>query len=493
MTLTQATRHALPWPTLRPYQAEAWRAILRSVRGNEGGSISVMMARQAGKNELSAQIEGLLLALNARRAVDSIKCAPTFQPQAKISLRRLWTRLQEADLSPILTKEDGYIVRLGQARQVFLSAEPNSNVIGHTAHLLLEADEAQDLDAEKFDREFRPMAAANNATTVYYGTAWDNQTLLEQVKQQHLESERRDGCRRHFECDWQEVARFNPAYGQFVEAERQRLGENHPLFLTQYCLRTVSSGGFLNAGQRAQLQGDHSRLQAAVAGEVYVAGLDIGGQDLSSPSPGEEGRGKEEGLDRPLTTSLSDGVATVGGHDATVLTIVRVVHPASFAPLQDPRLEIVEHRAWSGIGHDELLITLADLLGRLWRIRRVAIDATGLGETMARFLTRALRGGVVIPFHFTTETKSRLGYELLAAVNTGRLKMYVGDGSLEYREFWREVDLARVAYRPNRTMNFYVDPARGHDDYLMSLVLAVAAAKDAHPRAAQGRLRDDSN
>ncbi len=43
-------------------------------------------------------------------------------------------------------------------------------MVGHTASLLLEVDEARDVDREKFDRKFRPMAAPANATTVYYGS-----------------------------------------------------------------------------------------------------------------------------------------------------------------------------------------------------------------------------------------------------------------------------------------------------------------------------------
>ena len=80
-------------------------------------------------------------------------------------------------------REGGNSVRLGRARQLFLSAEPSSNVVGHTADLLLEMDEAQDVDAEKFDKELRPMAASTGATTVFYGTAWDDASLLERARQ----------------------------------------------------------------------------------------------------------------------------------------------------------------------------------------------------------------------------------------------------------------------------------------------------------------------
>ena len=460
-----------PWKQrLRPYQVEAGRAILASVLGRQGLSISIEIARQGGKNELSSQVEALLLASYADRQVDAIKCAPTFEPQGRISLRRLWSRLTEAGLASMSSIEAGNAIRVGRARQLFMSAEPEANVVGHSAQLLLEVDEAQDVDEEKFDRDFRPMAAATNATTVFYGTAWDDSTLLERTKQRHLELERRDGIRRHFEYDWQMVASYNPAYGRYVESERERLGDQHPLFLTQYCLKPISGGGRLfSRGQLAQLAGGHGRQRAPAAGESYVAGLDLaGGADEHAH------KHKSAGRDR----------------DATVLTIARASYPNAAAMVQEPRLEIVEHYVWTGEPHDKLLPRLADLLREVWRVRRLAVDSTGLGETIARLLTTVLGSQVVRPVRFTQESKSRLGYGLLAATNGGRLKLYAGDGSIEHRHCLRELELARATYRANRTMNFFVEPADGHDDYLMSLALLVEAGADAAPRTARGRIRE---
>lgn len=453
-------------PALRPYQREAARAVLESVRGRRGDSITVEIARQGGKNELSAQIELFLLATHAGRDAEAVKCAPTFRPQLSVSMRRLRNRLAQAGLDLLAVREPNAL-RLGRARVVFLSAERGANVVGHTASLLLEVDEAQDVDPEKFDREFRPMAASTNATTVYYGTAWDDRTLLERAKQANLEAERRDGVRRHFEYDWQAVAAHVPPYAAFVESERRRLGETHPLFLTQYCLKPIAGGGrLLSAGQRAQLAGDHARLSQPAADEAYVAGLDLAGGDDES------------------------GGAPRAGRDATVLTVGRLVYAGASALVAEPRVEIVEHYAWTGEPHETLLPRLVDLLRGVWRVHRVAVDATGLGETVARLLAPALGEGRVEPVKFSMESKSKLGFGLLAAINGGRLKAYAGDGSAEHREFWRQAELARAAYRANRTMNFFVDPAEGHDDYLVSAALLVHASRGQQRRVATGRTRD---
>jgi hypothetical protein len=175
-----------------------------------------------------------------------------------------------------------------------------------------------------------------------------------------------------------------------------------------------------------------------------------------------------------------------------VLTIARVIRPASDAIVQEPRLEIVEHIADTGTAHDALFARLADVLKNVWGVARVSVDATGLGETMARLLAGALGADVVQPVRFTAESKSRMGYALLAAANGGRLKAYAADGSAEYAAFQRELELARVGYRSARQMNFYVDPAEGHDDYLASLALAVEAGQslDTRPRIARGRVRE---
>jgi hypothetical protein len=459
-------------PRLRPYQCEAGRAVLTSVMGGHGRSITIEIARQGGKNELSAQIELFLLARSVASDVDGIKCAPTFRPQLRLSMRRLWLRLSQSGIEPG-SKMGENTVSIGRARMLFLSAEPHANVVGHTAGLLLEVDEAQDVDQEKFDREFRPMAATTNATTVFYGTAWDDSTLLERMKQVNLEAERRDGVRRHFEYDWQTVAAHNADYAAYVETERQRLGATHPVFLTQYCLKTIAGGGrLLTASQRAQLEGRHDRLAQPVAGEQYVAGLDLAG--------GDDG--------------VRDGDAVrvaAGRRDATVLTVGRLSYPDAASLVTEPRVEIVEHLAWTGEPHETLLPRLIDLLRDVWRVHRVAVDATGLGETAARLIASALGTSRVEAVKFTAESKSSLGFGLLASVNGGRLKCYRGDGSAEHREFWYQAERAKAAFRANQTMNFFVDPPEGHDDYVMSAALLVQASRGLHRRAATGRVREE--
>jgi hypothetical protein len=125
-------------------------AVLDSVFYRKGLTFSVEIARQGGKNELSAQLELLLLTLYITEPRNLIKCSPTFKPQTVISMMRLKDRLDNAGYAGLWDSELGYIIRLGWARAIFLSADESANVVGNTAHILLEVDEAQDVDKDKY-------------------------------------------------------------------------------------------------------------------------------------------------------------------------------------------------------------------------------------------------------------------------------------------------------------------------------------------------------
>jgi len=431
-------------------------------------TFSVEIARQGGKNELSVHLEVLLLTMFMAAGGNAIKCSPTFKPQTIISISRLKERLNDFGFGGIWFTEAGYMVRLGNARQIFLSADESASVVGHTADILLEIDESQDVAKDKYTKEFRPMVSASNATTVHYGTTWDDATLLEEIKQTNLELEKKDGIKRHFRYDWQEVARYNPSYKSFIESERQRLGEDHPLFRTQYALLPIrGGGGFLTNQQIAQLKGEHSRLGQPEEGAVYVAGIDFAGE----------------------SEQLEDDILTRSGRDATVITIAEVRYDGIDVLVKEPRVHVVEHYGWVGKKHSELYPQMVDILKNVWKCSRITADATGIGEPITSFLRKSL-GSKVLPFKFTQKSKSEAGFDLLAAINSGRLKLYKQDGSEGYRELMFELEKAKSVYRPSQTLNFFVDSSDGHDDYLMSLALVVQAANKCVSRKARGLIAD---
>lgn len=420
------------------------------------------MSRQAGKNELSARAEAALLAAHRHHFRTGVKAAPTKTPQADRSLERLARHLRSCGFRrPAVMAGDDY-VSLYRSRWWFGSGEPEANVVGGTADLLLEFDEAQDFDIEKHDKDYRPMAASTAAATVYYGTAWSDFDLLETQRLAALEAEQRDGIRRVFDVPWQRVAEEVPAYGRFVEAERARLGHTpekpHPAFLTQYELVPMAgTGRLLTPAQLAALQGDHDRLDAPLSAShnVYVAGLDVGGANIS-------------GAEDP---------------DETVLTIARARFNGR-GRQDEADVQIVTQYAWQGLDHDAARGEVLRLL-RHWRATHVTVDATGIGEPLATYLSAQLGARTVEPFKFSQASKSQLGFDLLAAINTGALRIWQPDGP-DHAALLSQARLCRRELT-NGKLRWYVDPKDGHDDRLISVALALRAAHRGKPRIAQQR------
>jgi hypothetical protein len=454
--------------TLYPHQLAAARAILRSVLERRGDTITVMFARQMGKNELSAALETYLLTLHQQVGGSLVKAAPTYQPQIVNSLLRLDALLQRNPLTAGRWQARfGYLRQVGAARALFFSGQPQANVVGATASTLLEIDEAQDFSPEKYAKDFRPMGATTNVTTVLYGTAWDGSTLLEETAAHNQALEQEDGVRRHFAFDWSAGAAANPAYAAYVAAERDRLGAASPLFQTQYALAPIAGAGRLLApAHLAQLAGTHPRLRRPQPGAHYVAGLDCAGEEETAVATGE--------------------FAPRARRDSAVLTLARLEWHHALG-VQEPRLEIVEHYAWTGRKHRDLIPQLIDLLRHVWQVRQVVVDATGVGGAVASFLVGALGEARCTPFVFTAPSKSALAYGLLAAINAGRVRMYADDASPEAAAFWQQARAARYSVRAHQALTFYVDPAEGHDDFLIALALLVEAARLAPERRASVR------
>ena len=463
MTLEFYT-HEILKHTLYPYQMEIAQAILDSVFDHQGLTFSILLARQMGKNEISAVIEAYLLACMPDNAT-IVKAAPTYKPQIVNSRLRLLSMLKRPLTQKRVWHSQGYMIGVSPPEQtastqsgpriMFLSAGPDANIVGATASILLEVDEAQDVSVEKFNRDLRPMVSTSNCTTVVYGTAWSDDTLLAQIKATNQELEERDGIRRHFEYDWRTLATLNPKYKAFVEHEMQRLGEDHLTIRTQYRLQTISGAGLLlNENQRHLLRGNHQWQISPDEDDsgYYVAGMDVGG----------EARQKQGAEQMPYK------------RDSTILTIARV----RMNEVLLPGLEIVHQVQWTGKPYLEQYAECIALC-EFWDIHQLVIDKTGLGEGMTSLLTGKLGEDKVLPFHFTRQSKSKLIYQFLSMINSGRLKMYKDHGAPDdiSIEAWKQLKLARYRVPGENLLDMYVSPDEGHDDYLISIALCCEAVK----------------
>ncbi len=453
---------------LRAYQMEAGCEILESVRWRDGRSFVVMFPRQSGKNELQAWIEAYLMFIFSFKGCELVKVSPTWRPQSLNALRRLARVLRAHPyIAPEWRKESNYILQLAQARTIFLSGAPGSNIVGATASHLLEVDEAQDVLPEKFDREIAPMAASTNATRVFWGTAWTAETLLGRELRASQEAQARDGKRRVFRLTADEVGLEVPAYRQFVAAQVARWGRAHPTVRTQYFSEEIEAGGGLFTAQRmALVEGEHAWQEGPKKGAVYAFLLDVGGEEKDAPG-----------------TDLGESREHSPRRDSTALVVVEVGLEGLRDPaLRAPLYRVVSMHTWTGESQTRLYGQLTALQKR-WGARQVVVDATGLGAGLAAWLEKSLPGRVT-RFEFNAASKTRLGWDFLGLIEMGRFRLPQAAGSREAALVERlRAQMRACTYQlgggPAQSLHWSVpetarDPASGdllHDDLLMAAAL----------------------
>ena len=498
------SRLLLPDKKLRPYQLAPARAIVESVARGQGRTFAVIFSRQAGKDELLAQLVAFLLLRRQRRGGAIVLAAPTFQPQAALMRDRLLARLREplvAAFAGPVNLHDSYAVTLGRASARFLSAAPEANARGQTADLLLVANEAQDIAPDQWDAVFDPMAASTNATTLFLGTVWSRETLLARQMAFLREEERRDGVCRVWTVPWQEVARELPAYGERVRARIAQFGPAHPFIRTEYCLEELDGeGGLFPPARLAAMQGGHPRRHAAEPGKRYALLLDVAGEEEGAAGPAgfrDDTRRDSTALTVVEVVSRESGVVLRGVERSSSGAELEPI-PAFPLTTHDSRLttyRIVDRMAWTGVRHTALHGQLVHLAREVWRASVVVVDATGVGAGLASFLAASLgerRLGhaiPVIPFVFTAASKSALGWDWIGLIDAGRYREYADDGERLTRLFRQQLAATTYATPPGpaKALRWGVPADRGHDDLVMSAALVtVLDGWDWRERVARG-------
>jgi hypothetical protein len=158
------------------------------------------------------------------------------------------------------------------------------------------------------------------------------------------------------------------------------------------------------------MRGAHPRLLTPQPDEMYVAALDVAGQDEATTDPIAQ-------LANPA-------------RDYTVATVFRVIPPGSRTAGILPAYEAVDVFVDHGSRHFQDHPGRPALIHRLlaylnhWRVAHVIADATGVGEGIVDWLAGSLGPTRVTPFKFTPLTKAQLGSSFLSLVETGRFKYW---------------------------------------------------------------------
>jgi hypothetical protein len=469
------------------YQLEIADAILYSCLNELGWFFVVMISRQAGKNEISAFIEQYLLVYGWYFGVpvSGVKFAPVHKPQVQASIDRLeGAATQDGNglAGSVVTKgrwkkSDGYKYHMGPPRDTnkwaFLSINPTANVASQTAFTLLEGDEAQDIDTNKWEKDAQPMANFRNATTVFYGVAWDEESHIYKAMKQAYEMEARLekelGYRPKlvFKVDAEAVIRSgNKFYEKAYRSQLARLGENHIAILTQYKLITISTlGRFFDKEQIARIftQTKHRWKLGPTPGNVYLFSLDVAGQEENP------------------TTADEDTIG-VDKRDSTILLIGELQRDLTIVP--------VCAYQWTGKAHSQQREQILAII-KHWGCAGGVCDATGIGEPLAYFLIEKLPRVEIEAYKFKAqgdENKSKLGYLAYNFVAADKLRIPEKPDDPEQGELWEELrwqieNLIRVA-KKQQTINWHVPPTAKprkvghvpHDDVVTALFLLLRAA-----------------
>lgn len=442
------------------YQLEPALAVLNSITHNLGLTIIIVISRQAGKDEMLANLLTYILALWAHRETGVVVVNPTYKPQTENSLLRLENRLNANLLTkPFWKKRGAYIRRIDKCLAFFLSGDKEAKVAGATASKLLAVNEAQDITPAKYDKDFAPMGTYYNVTRLFLGTVWTSNTLLAREEDAAREAEKADGIRRVFFYTSEDVRKVNSNYGKYVDEQVRKLGRQHPLVKTQYfCERIDAQAGMFNARRLALMLGDRDPQTSPQEGHIYAFLVDVAGQD--------EAMLELEGMSNP-------------GRDKTTLDIVEI-DLSSLELLQAPTYRVVKRLEWHGENHVTIFGAIDALAGG-WTPHTIIIDATGAGEGLWGMLAHKYPTRT-IPFKFTGQSKSELGYGFIAVIESGRFRDCCQTETV--REQYQACQ-SEIGIGPQKPMKWGVpDGTRGgsdkhliHDDYITADALTAELDK----------------
>lgn len=464
LTAPDTFSRLVPARRLRKYQARAARSIADGItKPTKDGLLVMLFSRQAGKDELIAQMLTYLLLRHSRVGGSIVVVTPTGTPQAKISFDRTLAYAQTHPFTRHSVRQSGgYEIHIGKAKATFLGQHGNAR--GQTASIALIANEAQDIEPDRWDSVFDPMAASTNAPTLFSGTIWTPDTLLSRQLRYARDLEEEDRRQRVHRVEWREVAKELPAYGDRVRSRIAQLGATHPFIRTEYDLIELdSSATMFNEQRLAMLEGAHPRQRQPVDRRQRVAFLvDVAGAD----------------------EAIDSGVQDPDTHrDSTVLTIVAFEQWDALT-----HYRVLDRITWHNIPWATVDGAITSLIER-WNPAITIVDATGIGHGMWQRLAARHPTHRIDAFTFTARSKSDIGWRTLGIIDSGRVHEYAQDDEPDTAEHWWQLRhlTANVRSGETRLLSYGIPASSGHDDSVLSFMLiGYLDEQDLAPRIARG-------
>ena len=476
---------------LRRYQIEPLRAILSSVMDADGREFLLIFPRQSGKNEAVAQLLAYVLNIYARTGGNIVYGAES--NSLGLGVERLERHLDNVWNAGAWQRGSKPPRRsLRRAQVVFLSTHPSAQARGQTAHRLLVIDETQDQDQAHIEAVFTPMRASTNAPALYIGTVKLTTDYLWQKKLQLERQQAEDGLRRVFVVQPETVVEQNPQYRDFLDAQVRTHGRDHPIVASEYFLEPIDgTGGLFPARRRALMLGTHRRQRRPEPGALYVATLDVAGEDEAATDP--IARLAHPGRDYTVATifrvDYADLLRKPVGSPGETTGLSHTPVAVHMGPVYRAVDVFVDHGSrhfQESPGQPALVHRLLAFLQH-WGVAHLVSDESGVGLGLTSWLRKALGERRVTGFSFSgAGVKAALGSAFLSLVETGRFKYWPIDSHLgDAFWFWAQVEACtyevpaegrfdrdlRWGVHPNHRTSTPEGPEPTHDDRLLSAAL----------------------
>lgn len=306
-----------------------------------------------------------------------------------------------------------------------------------------------------------PMGAAYNASIIKIGTATTFKgDFYEAIQRNKREAEIRSTHRKnHFEYDYTIASKYNPSYAKYVQKEMKRLGENSDEFRMAYKLEWVIERGMFVDITKFEENNVEPLLERSFYDKnaTHVVGIDLGGKG-----------------------------------DDTVVTVVEVCWnvPAILESTINPETNEEEvYQAYNCYIKDWFRISnepdyevqyalIVDYLSH-FNISKVLCDATREAGLSHRL--RANMPFEVIPYIFTTKSKSELYKHLDREITSGRARVPGGKQTIEsseYKDFLSQLGDLQKGYSGVNLVVSHPDEKGAHDDFPDSWALAVLGCSE---------------
>lgn len=467
--------------TLFPYQEQFSKRIIRSTLTNDGAEITALFARQSGKSEtVAVTVGGMMIILptlaNMPMFADDPRLemfkdglwvgifAPS-QRQAQITYGRLKARLQCKSAIAVLEDEDfrlqfstsnGQTVALTNGSfATAISASDGSNIEGESFKVII-CEECQDISNFKIQKSIHPMGAAYNASIIKIGTATSHKgDFYDAIQRNKRDAEvKSTHIKNHFEYDYTVAAKYNPKYAKYVEGEKKKLGENSDAFRMSYKLEWIIERGMFIDLATFERNNTEPLLERTMYDKTatHVAGIDIGGVNDDTVVTICE-------VDWSMPVIMESRTDEETGEEITYLAYNTYV--------------VDWLRICNEPDYEEQYPLIVDYLSN-FKLARVVCDATR--EAAVAHRLRANLNCEVVPFVFSSKSKSDLYKHLEKEIASGRARVCAGEETqktVEYQLFLEQLGDLQKGYSGAYLVVAHPDERGAHDDFPDSFALAV--------------------